>query len=628
MEDITPQQCEAWLANPDVNPLTGRAIRPSGKVYKTLQAACASDRGDRKGKKKKETSAETDAAVPRHVTPHPPPRSPPIHRASIESKTSPSRATGSTYDEMISSYGLLQDARRKLRDGTPGLSSRLDQHFDVALASYASPLPMLRTVEEHLARIPSDGLLPYEEIDDSSVLRMLSITNCHDGQRKLTVALVEFIAGALLRFECDPKDILVVYAGASGLASAVASSMFPGVKMVLYDPAPNTLSHMPVSYKDKRIYRRSYVMTDDDPALNGWATQSLLIFTDKAGWFDDSVAQYCRDTILPRSGAKYMLFASDVRTTNNEKAIVRDMRDQMRWTMLTGCVAYMHKFRIPFHLDDGEAHRSAMEEQYNDFSHLPVGKFRVVDVDAARKRGKGDTLPYLDGKLHIELYGRQRTPELRLIGYASDAPNSDTDANNSGGGRKGGHRTKQGSGDNGDDPETFHIAKRYDIRPHEYRRIDDFMAVFNVVYRAHARYGYVSSHSPSDIHRIPRNYEIVAEHAIIHSCALALMPRPRPRPRHHQSSNGDRDRDIQHERTYQELAKRLHHNLRFMLRAFTPKDPLVCSLMSADNEFRKKMPNANVAVCAPHILDWARAIAEFRPDALIPDRFRTRGPRK
>jgi len=325
-----------------------------------------------------------------------------------------------------------------------------------------------------------------------------------------------------------------------------------------------------------------------------------LIFTEKAGWFDDDVAIFCRDVIFPSSGAKYMLFTSDVRSDKAEDSIIRDMRDQMRWTMLSGCTAYMHKFRIPFlshPSGTSPSHDDKDDHIYQDLSHLPQGQFRLAPSNASNAKKRRFQFPYLDGKLYIELYGRQRTSELRLMGYASSS----------------------------------NSFSPYNLRMYDHRTIDDAMGTFNILYRSHARYAYVSPHTPPPLDEeetmasgnttvmkvttMPANYENVGEHAILWDCARALLSSVSSSPS--STKRNEEKEDIL------SLAAILHDRVRELMMTRTVKDPLVCPLISADVELRKKMPKVDVHSYAPHILEWARRIRDVQPHSAIPRRFIT-----
>lgn len=528
---LTPEELRTWRASPLINPRTGRAISKTGSVYREIEKQARQDEED----------ANND--------------------------NSSSNDTRRREKEMISSAPLLRDVPRVLErqeggEMSPVCRALVRQHVDRALHSYDNPFPINTFRNLETADIPRP--FKYATLERSPTLRKLTITNCHDGQRKLAMALLEFVASGLLRLGCAPEDVLLVYAGASGLAGAIASSVFPGLRMVLYDPAPNTLSHMPGSFKGKAVFTDTFRV---DPS--SYASKRLAIFTEKAGWFGDDAARFCRDVVAPYFKKRHVFFTSDVRSERGELDVARDMHDQMRWTMLTGCSAYMHKFRLPY-MDSADTPR--VLRVYNDLSDMPA------DLFAYHRRREGDqpqlqeqkttTVPYLDGQLHVQLYARQRTDELRLVGF----------------------RDEDG---------------KFAVRDYSVQSVEDKMATFNTIYRSHARFA--SPHftaaktscegkKENDVYVLPASYEVVAEDDIVFSCARA---------------NGLHDEA--------DIAK-VHDIVCSMMATFTHKEPFVCSLVSAATEMKKR--GLRVEEYAPHVLQWAADILRVRPNAAIPADFK------
>jgi hypothetical protein len=575
---LTLDEIRRWKEFPLVNPRTNRAIAAGGKVYKAIEKEAADtadviESGPQNANDSKK-SALSDAKPSKHtpkktqtklVTKQTKETDKNIEGAEAERGEKPiEECRGVSSKKLLGEFvGLLRQEESRSMDAST--IKAVEFHVNRAIRSYDVPFPIqkFRTLED--ADIPSS--VKYEHIKRSPTMRKLTVTNCHDGQRKLTMALLEFVAVSLNRLECDAKDVILVYAGASGLASAVASSMFPGLRMILYDPAPNTLSHMPVAFEDKAVFRDTFRV---HPSL--YAGKKLAIFTGRAGWFGDDVAVYCKDTILPHSKAKHLLFTSDVRKDLGELDIANDMRDQMRWTMLIGCSSYMHKFRLPY-LDDPTS--PSILRVYRDLSDLPPNLFTYDRTDNNGGENNRNNrqppshlsttrIPYLDGNLHIQLYGRQRTAELRLIGFAA-------------------------SNDIG--PSTL-STNRYALRDFEIESMEDKMATFNAIYRGHARFSYGDDYIAPREQYLPASFEVVSEHHVISQCAQATRLRE-------DSQKLD-----------------MHNIVREMLATFTPKDPLVCSLISAATEMKKH--RHDVRSYAPHVLDWTRQVLQIRPNAAIP----------
>lgn len=545
---FTPEEIRRWEADPLVNPRTGRKIKAQGPTFRALQTAAATEAAGarRNGARGEAAGARGEAAGARGEA----------AREPNNSKTP------------LSSESLLREVRAKVAtDGSFSTPERIrvEAHLRRAQDSYATPLPLFRTLEDAAAAAVLAAPVPYAAVEASPALRKLTVTNCHDGQRKLTLALLDFVSLALQRLRCAQQDVVLVYAGASGLASAVASAVFPALRMVLYDPDPNVISHMrglrPRDKADMAVFRGLAAV---DP--RAYAGRRLVVFTDAAGFFNDRVANYCRATLLPRSGARHLLFVSDIRSDPgrgfpSEPQIARDMQDQMRWTMLTGCSAYMHKFRIPY-ASAPQAEEAARIRR--DLGAFPRDAFRVVSSPHSTPPSPS-SFPYLDGQLHIQLYGRQRTAELRLVGFPVAREAQNTNA------------TKKRGG-------TCFAVREYDVGG-----IEDRMATFMFAYRGHARFDAGRAWTPNP--PLPASYEVMAEHLILTRCAEAGVAR---------------GVDV----------AALHKILNDMLATFTAKAPLVCPLISARDELRRK--RLDPATYAPHIMRWAEQVLRARPNAAVP----------
>lgn len=272
----------------------------------------------------------------------------------------------------------------------PGISLALKRHLATAAESFERPLPLFRTLDEWKKR---DPVPKYSEM---SALRCnaLNVVNCHNGQRKLIMALLEFVVGTLKETKSAPEDLVVVYIGASGLASVVASTLFPDVQFILFDPAPNTAALIDPSFKDITIVR-NIDLNKQKVRLN----KRVTLFTDAAGMFSDSTIAPLRALLAKSSPKRLLAIASDIRMSseNNEGGIVHDMLQQQRWTRELEARAYMFKFRIP----------------YSDVESM-IDRYHSAWPGVRRRRG---SFPYLAGKLHIQLYPQHSSAELRLIGH-------------------------------------------------------------------------------------------------------------------------------------------------------------------------------------------------------------------
>jgi hypothetical protein len=423
--------CLQWLKNPLINPLTNRVIVENGAIYKKL---------------KKEAEAY-------------------IQCNNLEYNKTISEVSMDWNEEnnkiFWKSPEYLNECAKDIESDTP-----LYNHIKSAIQSFKTPLPSIRTLEE--ANMTST--IPYNEISRHHVAEKMSLFNCHDGQRKLTLGFLEFISNALQYLQCSSKDVFIIYAGSSGLASAIALEMFNDLKMVLYDPDPNTITYLPVEYKKMAsIHRNTYNIPE-----NKLTSNPLMIFTDKAGWFDDKVAQYCKNILFPFSQRKHLLFVSDIRSKIGEIDIVHDMRSQMRWTMMLDASYFMLKFRLPY-LDDKNT--NIVRNLYKDTHHLSP-YIQTPHIKNNSQKNNPTSILYIDGDMFIQPFAPQRTTELRLIGKPH--------------------------------PKNGYLFKYYNVN-----RIEDQMALFNSVYRSYTKYkdekyGYISS------------FEKITEFQILINCLLCL----------------------------------------------------------------------------------------------------------
>ena len=361
---------------------------------------------------------------------------------------------------------------------------QLAAHLDVAEKSHDEPLKLFRTfaqLDSFVKSIQKSAPQPtYEAISKCEIASALASVNCHNGQRKLTLSLLEFLSTAFARLKCAPRDCIVVYAGASGMAAAVAATVFEGLRFVIYDPDPNVLNLMPRVRRE--VVRDAKSVERDVPRM--LSRTHIVVLTGTAGWFDDASCAFIRDRIAPT--AKHVLFISDVRVEPSEARIAQDMMDQQRWVLTLRPDAYMFKFRVPYAHDLGSYLRRYRDEAQS----LRLREKSHAHHQAPTPVDNVGVMEYLEGDLFIQLYGRTRTAEMRLIGFASGADSS------------GGSNPK----------------KTFSFRGYGVAEIENALALFNAVYRSHAAFAYGSSRE--HLHAATRHaYEAVAEYSIAMACA-------------------------------------------------------------------------------------------------------------
>ena len=352
-------------------------------------------------------------------------------------------------------------------------------------------MPLFRTVGDFVGAMTADSLRPlsYDEVQRLPVLQNLSAINCHNGQKKLAMTVIEFLAVALKDLSLEASDdVVVVYAGASGLATVVAATVFPRVTFVIYDKDPSVVQLISKKFEDIKVHTVKHPTPD--------TSSHVVVYRE---WFDDAEARK-----FSAMKGKKVLFISDVRGDDNyEIAISRDMRDQQRWAVLSGSLAYMFKFRVPYLSPDRASDTATIMGAYSDTSHMSAAAegtgatFESCNKRRSRSRTScrrkscrrsrtADTIEYLSGCAYIQTYGRPLTAELRLIGFAKEV-----------------------------DGKRVYSSANYSIRA-----IEDAMATFNAFYRSHAAFKFDLSHDFFK-DRFP-SYEAVAEFEIVMRCRAAL----------------------------------------------------------------------------------------------------------
>jgi len=326
------------------------------------------------------------------------------------------------------------------------------EHFRRALTSWQSKIPFPES--RHLDEMSFlNNTISFRSLESVDTVYSLGWLNHHAGQRKLFFGLLECVLKTLTEYSCQDDDILLVYAGASGKASALLTEMFPRIKILLFDPDENTMNLIPNCILERlghEVYKEpldqdSLVQIKwDDPRVN------MYIFTQKSGWFSDDYARIIKQHAFPMSSRKHLLFVSDIRASIEEQHIIHDMQSQARWAILLGADMYMLKFRLPYN--------ESLYGSYEDLSYLNDA---VCDTHVVSEQdGICDTpscrILYIDGNLHVQSHAPQMSAELRLMGKPSSSMDSG--------------------------------EKRYTFRYYDVQNIEDKMALFNLVYRSHAQF--------------------------------------------------------------------------------------------------------------------------------------------
>lgn len=335
-----------------------------------------------------------------------------------------------------------------------------EAQLDKAISSHVEhPVGIVRTLDEMDAVF---GRVPYRE--DMGPLKPLLRDNCHIGQRKLALALIEFMTKAIT--SCK-SDVFVVYPGASIMACLAAANLFPRARFICYDPSfastvPNVRrelgSRADAAMRDVTIFKQAVARAED--AVDAFERgASIVVFTDASGMYTDTsheLAATVRSRIALEEGfRREILFVSDVRMDRKGKEpgelqIANEMAAQARWIQLIDAQYWVLKMRLPFLDGDG----------------VLDPKIAAVYAELARTMGyvgeEPGSVPYLDGDAYVQLYGRESTTEMRLVGL-----------------------------------------KGCQMRMHAIRPVEQIMAAFNVVHRAHTRF--------TDDSRMPGFADVVDE---------------------------------------------------------------------------------------------------------------------
>ena len=292
-------------------------------------------------------------------------------------------------------------------------------HIEIALKSRSgSPVSVPRTIAQ-LDNVL--GRAPY--LEHAGALTELTRSNCHIGQRKLALALIEFLNISARVHETT--DLFVVYPGASILACLAAADLYPTARFLCFDPAYDaTVTNVrhELGRRADAVMRHTCIIrsekADRVTALEAFANgQNIVVYTDQAGMYGDeshTLAKAVHANLHDLDGRKReMVFCSDVRMTTpaklgadpSELQIAGEMVSQALWTRNLGVKCFQLKFRMPYGLDP------EIEALYEGLcTSIPAG------CGNSGNSSKGPSLPYLDGDCYVQLYARETSAELRLVG--------------------------------------------------------------------------------------------------------------------------------------------------------------------------------------------------------------------
>lgn len=286
---------------------------------------------------------------------------------------------------------LLKELTAQMSDG---LRAEYVQKFKRIYS--AENLPPVVTLDDIGDSIPyEEGTRAYK-------------TSLHIGQRKLFLSELQFLTKHALG--SSPRTQTVVYAGAApSIHTGLLSSLFPGVKFILVDPAkfairgaaPTFLSHG----------------TDDEIIYKSAHNHNKIICIGRL--FTHEMA---------RAVAKYIpdcLFISDIRTNITEGQappdsvdILWNMAQQFNWVVAMSPRKAMLKFRHPFYTEAEELFLAkSRESPYAE--EFALAKRNGIDFIS---NYAGKVLEYFDGTVYIQAWAGQSSTESRLVTSGMNSP--------------------------------------------------------------------------------------------------------------------------------------------------------------------------------------------------------------
>ena len=281
-------------------------------------------------------------------------------------------------------------------------------HFAIALNSLHKPMAMPRTLCD--LRSHFGGAL----YDESVKLAELKISESnHVGQRKLCIALIEFLTEVhafQVRTVGHTSPVLVLYVGSSLVAALAANDLFPDDRIVCYDPivemtldvARRELGAGAPKIISSRITTTTKALSAAT-ASSELSKKPILLFTGQAaGTFRDDTCKYVLE-LARHCGSMEIALVSDIRRpilgAEKEIGIAEDMVNQARWAALLQVRFYCFKFRLPFKVTED------IRSEYAKMAPLST-----VGCDSSK------CVPYLGGQCVLQKYARDPSTEMRLTG--------------------------------------------------------------------------------------------------------------------------------------------------------------------------------------------------------------------
>lgn len=228
----------------------------------------------------------------------------------------------------------------------------------------------MRTINEikTLDQLKSKLKYNYKNLDWKQLKKV--ILNCHIGHRKLCCVLIEFF-NECKKNNIDVNNSFVLYVGsAPGISINIASILYPNLEWLLYDK-------------------------------NVFLIKSKPTITKVSEYFDDNSIEYSRK-MFEKSGKKYFLFISDLRTSPDDDFVFDDMINQQKWLIKLNVDFYSLKIRFPYYIDN-KIYPYDLSD-LGDSVHIAKSDFEI------------NKFVYLNGKIFIQAYPPKRSTETRLIG--------------------------------------------------------------------------------------------------------------------------------------------------------------------------------------------------------------------